>query len=641
LTATLAACLFASSLAGCGGKSNDQEYGDKLQVLLDEMDKLEFAAAPVQTNELVYTNGTIVDDVQIPGRQTPDAAYVDQALTLLPQARDIATNGSESQKRSANLIIATILADEASLLNNSSGLNYQLRANQVVTLRNRVSLLQEIASLQNAIAADRDALIDQIRTSSTARGQAFDGLTALESQLAVATGNATAARNQLQEINAAIADAQRRAVENKNAENSLVNDALSAVGEVEFEKLDAATTAARNAAIAEAQAEYLAFDAEIQEMLAELAEANQMRLQGLQAATPSTGLMAGVRGLLDGAASEVGLNNTTPVYNEVKAMIEAASTAAGSDAERLAIFCADLNGYQGESLPAARGDNFTTEGGTLDRNSASRVALAQELYQRIYAYVGEVGMLEVRVNQLQLEKREVADILADLDTQREDQIAAMRVEFERLDHEIQIAGFDRMAAAADRLQQAADAYALSGASRNGIGHEMSIYNLHARALSQRLNAIRAYAGTLDAFAAAGPGLLGPELHGMLVDRSAQLQTIDPQDGIESDLEQVHAQAVALHERAEDTFREVKDGADRSTPEGFQSYAQAAMYGMMMGNLLGQDLGFGMDMGAMESEGASNVQVEIVEEGDGGFEIIPGEIRIEEDNDAQPSPRPIK
>ena len=86
LTASLIACLASATFVGCGEKTQEAQVSEQLEQLLDQMSRLQYADAPSEGNELVYTLGKEVNGVQVPGSTRFEAAYLDQALALLPLA---------------------------------------------------------------------------------------------------------------------------------------------------------------------------------------------------------------------------------------------------------------------------------------------------------------------------------------------------------------------------------------------------------------------------------------------------------------------------------------------------------------------------------------------------------------------------
>ena len=159
LTASLSACLVTASFVGCGEKSQDVQVSEQLDTLLDQMSRLQYADAPAEGNTLGYTLGKEVDGVKVPGSIRFEAAYLDQALALLPQAEAIFKNGTPLQKQSASAIIGSIRTDEAAFLIDEAERSFQQGAKDVVALRRKLGLLREIQAIINTVAGDRCLII--------------------------------------------------------------------------------------------------------------------------------------------------------------------------------------------------------------------------------------------------------------------------------------------------------------------------------------------------------------------------------------------------------------------------------------------------------------------------------------------------
>lgn len=275
LIATATACLLAFGLTGCGNQSNDAQVGEELNDLLDKVSRLDAPRMPYENNDQAYTYGTTLNGVEVPGSNTEEAAYIDQAASLVPAAQKIAQNGNEQQKKVANSIIASIRADEGAYLITLAQHGYQESSLEVSELRKRVTTLQEIIELNQAIGGDRAGSIEIIRTGKINETTDVAGLNEMKDQAEAAQQAAQQARQELSQTLAKIESLRDEIAEYESLELKLSNEALGSQGEVHFDKLDQATTAAYEAEMAESKAEILTIDADIYAGQAELAEANQ------------------------------------------------------------------------------------------------------------------------------------------------------------------------------------------------------------------------------------------------------------------------------------------------------------------------------------------------------------------------------
>lgn len=277
LIASCAACLLSTSLVGCGDKSTDAQYAEKLEALLEQMDQLDHAYLPVKGNTLTYTYGTTVQGVKLPGDGGFDAAYVDQFVALLPQAQDIASNGSAKQKESANSILASIFTSEGSYLLGSSELAFQKGNSDLVGLREQIAMLEDIIELDKAIAGDRAAIIDTIKTGKVTNGRSVEGIDQLTAKASADTQARDAALSELKKLSDKIDALNDKVAEYEALDLQLTNEARSSQAAAKFEKLDKATTAGYEAETAQAEAESLGIDVEIQQSTADLADNRKQR----------------------------------------------------------------------------------------------------------------------------------------------------------------------------------------------------------------------------------------------------------------------------------------------------------------------------------------------------------------------------
>lgn len=265
----------AAALAGCEGPSPEQQTAEKLSALLDRMDRLDFAHAPVAQNKLTYTNGAVIEGVTLAGDTSADAVYLDQALVLLPEAREVAQSGTAAQKQAANTIIASILTDEGSYLTNQAERIFQEGTSKIAFLRDRAGLVQSILAHNRALAGDRAVVIDTLETGDIGNGQTVDGVRQLQAQVAAADDTATEAGGELAEALAQIERLREAALEYESLDLKLTNEAEAAQAQARFAKLEEATQAMKEAQLAEAKADALETDAEVLAGRVKLAESRK------------------------------------------------------------------------------------------------------------------------------------------------------------------------------------------------------------------------------------------------------------------------------------------------------------------------------------------------------------------------------
>ncbi len=276
LIATTAACLLSVGLTGCGNQSPASQSAEELETLIAQMNRqLSAPATPMEGNKRLYSGGATVQDVEIPPVHSSEAAYIDQSLALLPLAQNVAATGNDAQKSAANGIIAMILSDEAAYLITVSQQGFQSTANEVGGLRQEIASIENNIAISRQLSGDRSAEIETYRTGKVDDNTSVQGISQLTEVAADAEKDAQAARAELAKLNEQIDKLRDEVAEYESLELSLSNQALSAEGAARFEKLDQATTAAYEAQTAEAQAESLGLDADIQEGQAELAEVRQ------------------------------------------------------------------------------------------------------------------------------------------------------------------------------------------------------------------------------------------------------------------------------------------------------------------------------------------------------------------------------
>lgn len=277
LITSATACLLSASLIGCGGESNSAKVAKDLEQLLDQMDLLAYAEAPSEDNKLVYTKGSSVGGVTIPGSLSPDTAYIDQSLTLLPLADSIANNGNAHQKKIAQGIIASILADEGAYLIGVSQASYQQAAGEVAELNTQVDLLKEIIALDRALAGDRAAIIDTLKTGKINEDTSVAGINQFVNKAEEEQALQREVQAKLDALDQKIKAFRDKAAEFEALELKLDSEARGADRETRFAKLDKATTAAAEAELASTEAELLKYDVAIQKDQLALSEAREQR----------------------------------------------------------------------------------------------------------------------------------------------------------------------------------------------------------------------------------------------------------------------------------------------------------------------------------------------------------------------------
>lgn|GEM_PF-2541619 len=572
LIASLSACLVASSFIGCGEQTTEKQVSEKLDVLLDKMSRLEYADVPIEGNKLVYTLGVEVDGVQVPGSTAFEAAYIDQALALLPLAEEIEKQGSKLQKQSANAIIGSIKADEAAYLIDVAELSFQKGAGAVVAMRSSIAVLREIKLLNDAVAGDRSEIIQTLQEGLSEGGVSVVGTTQLQAQADAAGATAKQASDALGKINAKIDELNKKVDEYEGLELKLSTEARSAKAAARYDKLDQATTAAKESQSAEAEAESLALNAWINEQNANLAEFKRQRLDG--SGDPAA-LLGQLDAMMKAAAEASNVSDSSDTFNVLAASLSQAKAGPGDDRSKAAAFLLGLSDYAAADAP----------------DSDERGILADELNKRVDASIGVIGLLEMKVEQVKIEQRLVAGKLAEIEKDRQDVLAALTGSFNAQDALIQAAGFDRMAAAVESLKTAQAA--IDGAGRNMEMELMSAYVLHARALHQQNLSAKAYKTTLDSIATAGPEILGESLQATISGRAAEMQEL---------IDGVAAQAQTLGQEAMQVGISIMSSADSESSAG-----QAAMNQLEIFSTLMEGLGGGI--------GGGGVTTEIIGDGD--------------------------
>ncbi|MBX2850419.1 MAG: hypothetical protein KTR15_01590 [Phycisphaeraceae bacterium] len=506
LTASLSACLVTASFVGCGEQSQENQVSEQLDILLDKMSRLQYADAPSDGNKLEYTLGKEVNGVKIPGSTRFEAAYLDQALTLIPLAEEIEKDGTPLQKESANAIIASIRADEAAFLVDQAERAFQSGVNDVIALRSKVGLLRDIQALNNTVAGDRSEIIATYQNGLQAGGTQVTGINQLQETASTVAGQAEEASQDLAEYNGQIEDLQGKVAEYEALELKLIGQARSSQSTAKFDKLDQATAAAKEAETAQAQAQKFEIDAWIAERVANLAEFKRQQLAGDKQSSTDA-LMGKIDGFFAEASEETNIPASSDTYAGLAQILAQAKTASGDDVLKAAAFLLGMSEY----------------GTAAAADADQRGLLVAAMDKRVKSYLGMIGALEMKIAQIKLDRQRVADKLAEIESDRQAVLKALTSAFAQRDTTLQATGFDRMASAIVSLKKAEQAVKASGDATDM--ELMSVYMLHARALHQQRVSAQLYLTTLSSIATAGPELLGEALNGSITARAQDMQAL--------------------------------------------------------------------------------------------------------------------
>ena len=559
LTASLIACITTTSLVGCGQKSQDVEVSEQLNALLDQMSRLQFADAPIEGNELQYTLGKEVNGVKVPGSSRFEAAYLDQALALLPQAEDIKSKGTDLQKQSANAIIGSIKSDEAAFLMDEAERAFQRGARDVVALRSKLGVLREIQAVNSAVAGDRAEIIETYQSGLQTNGANIVGIDGLKEQADASAELAGKASADLAVYSQQISELVDKVAEYEALELKLQGQSRSAQASDKFDKLDQATTAAKEGELAQSAAQKLEIDAWVAERVASLESYKRQQLAGDEQASTAD-LLGKLDGFLVEASAETNIPSNSDTYAGLAQLLERAKGATGDNVLKAAGFLLAMSEYG--TSPAA------------DLDERARLAAAVD--SRVDGYLGVIGALEIKIAQIKLDRQRVADKLAEIEKDRQAVIAAFSSAFAEDDAFIQAAGFDRMSAAVESLKVAQEAV-----ERSGSGNEMelmSVFTLHARALQQQNLSARSYTTTLLSIASAGPELLGDALHQTIAARANEMQVL---------LGQVSVATGNLQTAVSTMPAGLTAGLDAETTRGQIAMRQAEVFQAIMDSLAGQ------------------------------------------------------
>lgn len=556
LTASLSACLVTASFVGCGEKSQDVQVSEQLDTLLDQMSRLQYADAPSEGNTLGYTLGKEVDGVKVPGSIRFEAAYLDQALALLPQAEAILKNGTPLQKQSASAIIGSIRTDEAAFLIDEAERSFQQGAKDVVALRSKLGVLREIQALNNTVAGDRSEIIETYRTGLNVNGAKIVGINGLQERAATAAELASKSSADLSLYSEQIGKLRDKVDEYEALELKLTGQARSSQSTDKFDKLDQATAAAKEADLAQAQSEKLMIDAWIAERIAKLEEYKRQQLAG-SAQSSTADLLGKLDGFLAEASTETNIPDSSDVYAGLSQRLNSAKAGGGDDVLKAAAFLLAMSEFSTADAP--------------DADERGRLVAAMDA--RINGYLGVIGALEMKIAQIKLDRQRVADKLAEIESDRQTVVAELTAAFDQKDALIQAAGFDRMSAAIDSLKKAEAA--VKGAGTGNDMELMSVYMLHARALQQQSLSARSYLTTLSSIASAGPELLGSALHTTLTTRVEGLQQL---------LTQVSAATDELQTAAGLISTNILSGVDGESVRGQIATRQMEVYDSLIASL---------------------------------------------------------
>lgn len=556
LTASLSASFLSATLVGCGDQSQDVQVSEQLDSLLEQMSLLQYADAPVQGNKLEYTLGKEVNGVRVPGSTRFEAAYLDQALALLPQAEEIKNNGTPLQKQSANAIIGSVRADEAAFLIDEAERAFQQGASDVVSLRSNVGLLREIQALNSAVAGDRAEIIETYRNGLDSNGVKIIGINGLSDQAQASADLASKADADMAVYNEQVSELREKVAEYEALELKLVGQARIDQSAEKFDKLDQATAAAKAGEQSESRAKKLEIDIWIAERVANLEAYKRQQLAGDQGASTAD-LLGKLDGFLAKASQETNIPASSDIYSGLKELLAQAKAESGGSVSQAAAFMLSMSEF---GMAAAA-------------NQSERLRLVAAIDDQINRYLGVIGSLEMKVAQIQLERQRVSDRLAEIDRDRQAVIADFATAFAEKDALIQVAGFYRMASAIQSLTLAGQAV-----QRSGRGFEMelmSVYMLHARALQQQSLSARSYLATLSSIASEGPELLGDALYTAISGRVVEMQSL---------LGEVNAATIALQDNVGMLPAGLMSGVDEQSPRGQIAMQQMQVFQTLIDSL---------------------------------------------------------
>lgn len=565
--ASLSACLVTACFVGCGEKSQEKQVSEKIDVLLEEVSQLKYADAPLKNkqldgkleytfdNKLEYTFGKEIDGVKVPGSTSFEAAYLDQAVALLPLAEEILKDGTPLQRESANAIIGSIRTDEAAFLIDEAERSLQSGVNDVIALRDQISRLRGIAALKNAVAGDRLEVIETYQTGLNTGGTTITGITQLREAAATNGSQAEEATSDLAQYNAQIDDLRESVADYEALELKLMGQARSAQSTAKYDRLDQASSAAKEAETAQANAQRFEIDAWLSERAAILAEFKRQQLAGDKQSSTAQ-LMGKLEGYLTESATETNVSTSSDTYTILAQALEQAKTASSDEVLQAAAFLLSMSAYA------------TAEASDDDQ----RAMLSAAMDKRISGYLGVIGLLEMKIAQIRLNRQRAADKLAENESDRQQIIQELIAGFDKHDKMLQAAGFARMRVAIERLDQAEAA--VQGSGNDNEMDLMSVYLLHARALHQQSVSAQLYYTTLSSIAEAGPELLGEDLHTAVSGRATAMQNL---------LAAVKTEVLDLQGKASDPAAAVQ-GLGQESDRGQIATRQLELYNALMTSL---------------------------------------------------------
>jgi len=428
-----------TGLIGCAGQSDDQLTAEKLEQLIDRVDRLEYAFAPTEANAQAYTRGETVSGVELPGRLAFDAAYIDESLTLIPLAQDIAQSGNPVQQQAARSILASIYTDEAGYLINAADRVFQQQSGRFSSLRTHARNAEQILAHNAALAGDGAVIIDTIQTGQTGTGMTVDGIRQLSEQVDAAQAAYTEATNKLAQTRETIDELRDEVLEYESLDLQLTNEANASSSDARFPKLEKATEAMAQAARAEAKADRLATDAEVLENQAELAQTRRQaneavisELEGkIEQIRAERKLVADKLAELE-ADRQAALKALAEAYNEMDAMMQ----VGGFD--RMAKATEKIESA-GEALAAAnqsRRRELRQMGlYTLHARSLHQQGLAARTYAAMLSTLAASGpetlgsglheAITTRIEQMNALEASVKEAAAELQTEAEPTVSAM------------------------------------------------------------------------------------------------------------------------------------------------------------------------------------------------------------------------
>lgn len=555
LIASLSACLVTASFVGCGEKSQENQVSEQLDTLLDKMSRLQYADAPIEGNNLEYTLGKEIDGVKVPGSTRFEAAYLDQALALIPLAEEIEKDGTALQKESANAIIGSIRIDEAAYLVDEAERAFQAGVNDVIALRSKIGLLRDIQALNDTVAGDRSEIIATYQNGLQTNGTQIKGINQLQETASTHASKAEQASKALAEYNGQIDELQEKVAEYEALELKLIGQARSSQSTAKFDKLDQATTAAMEAQRAQVQAQKFEIDAWIAERMANLAEFKRQQLAGDKQSSAGS-LMAKIDAFFAEASEETNIPASSDTYAGLAQILAQAKEASNDDVLKAAAFLLGMSEY----------------GSAAAVDAGQRRMLVNAMDQRIKEHLGMIGALEMKIAQIKLDRQRVADQLADIEKDRQAVLSDLTAAFAKHDTMLQAAGFGRMASAISSLKMAETA--VKGSGKGTDMELMSVYLLHARALHQKRFSAQLYLTTLTSIASAGPELLGDSLHATITARAQDMQAL---------LDEVSASIGDLQTAAMQPATSLAN-LDEESPRGQVAVRQMAVYDSLMTSL---------------------------------------------------------